>query len=318
MTVLSIGVVGGQETTDRADKGKSRLEFPSRYVVIDLETTGFDAHYDEIIELAAIRFVDGKEDARFQSLVKPETDVDSFIAGLTGITNAMLESAPALEDVLPQYREFLGQDVLLGHNVYFDINFLYDYSAILKLPPLSNDFVDTLRLSRRIFPELPNHKLKTICKRCSVTNDSAHRALSDCERTQGCYSYMVRYAKEQNIIIKSSSYNAMAKDLCAETDQFNLDGPIYGKHFAFTGKLEFYTRKEAMQEVLNAGGFCEDNVTLETNFLVLGNNDYCKAIKGGKSSKQKKAEKMQLQGYDIATISESVFCDMLRESKGNF
>lgn len=71
------------------------------------------------------------------------------------------------------------------------------------------------------------------------------------------------------------------------------------------------TRKEAMQAVVNAGGHCTDGVVAETNYLVLGNNDYCKAIKDGKSAKQKKAEKMKLNGADIESISESVFCDML-------
>lgn len=73
------------------------------------------------------------------------------------------------------------------------------------------------------------------------------------------------------------------------------------------------TRKEAMQAVVNAGGICSDGVISSTNYLVLGNNDYCKSIKDGKSSKQKKAEKMQLAGSDIRTITEDIFYDMLKE-----
>jgi len=73
------------------------------------------------------------------------------------------------------------------------------------------------------------------------------------------------------------------------------------------------TRKEAMQAVVNAGGHCCDGVVEETNYLVLGNNDYCKAIKGGKSNKQKKAEKMQLSGKDIQIISEDTFYDMFNQ-----
>ena len=73
------------------------------------------------------------------------------------------------------------------------------------------------------------------------------------------------------------------------------------------------TRKEAMQAVVNAGGICCDGVIASTNYLVLGNNDYCRTIKDGKSLKQKKAEKMQLDGLDILTISENVFYDMLMD-----
>ena len=70
-------------------------------------------------------------------------------------------------------------------------------------------------------------------------------------------------------------------------------------------------RKEAMQKVVNLGGLVGDSVTKKTNYLILGNNDYCKSIKDGKSSKQKKAEELKLKGYDIEVISENVFYDML-------
>lgn len=314
MTKITIGAA--PEPSYRPEKGESLLELPNSYTVIDIETTGFEISFDEIIEVAAIRVVDGKEVAHFQSLVKPQEDVSEFIEELTGITNEMLADAPDLNSILPQYRAFLGQDTLLGHNIHFDINFIYDETYNLDLPALSNNFVDTLRLSRRAFPELPNHKLETLCNRCDVSNESSHRAMSDCERTHRCYTYIAEYVKKKGIDL-CPSYNVRSKTLHAETDHFNPDSPLYGKTFVFTGKLEFYTRKEAMQQVLNAGGFCGDSVTMGTNYLVLGNNDYCRAIKDGKSSKQKKAEKLQLQGYDIVTISESVFCDMLLESKAN-
>lgn len=106
----------------------------------------------------------------------------------------------------------------------------------------------------------------------------------------------------------------MAQLISAQTDHFNEDGPIFQKVFAFTGTLERMTRREAMQQVVNCGGLIGNGVTKQTNYLVLGNNDYCKSIKDGKSNKHKKAEKMQLDGFDIAIISEDVFCDMIQDS----
>ena len=79
----------------------------------------------------------------------------------------------------------------------------------------------------------------------------------------------------------------------------------------FTGTLEKMTRREAMQAVVDVGGSVGDNVTKDTNFLILGNNDYCKTIKDGKSTKQKKAEALMLKGNDIAIIPENVFYEML-------
>jgi hypothetical protein len=136
-----------------------------------------------------------------------------------------------------------------------------------------------------------------------------HRALADCIQTKECFEIMRNRAGEIGGIPQKT--NAIAKTIVAETTDFDEDSPIYGRTFAFTGTLERMTRKEAMQMVVNAGGKCTDNVVASTNYLVLGNQDYYKGIKDGKSNKQKKAEKMQLNGADIITISENTFFDML-------
>lgn len=293
----------------REHKGTSLLTFPDTYVVIDIETTGLDPHFDEIIELAGIKYAGGVETGRFQTLVNAE--VDDFIAELTGITSEMLKDAPKIDDALPKFRDFVGDNMVVGHNVNFDINFIYDYSNYLGLPYFSNDFVDTMRISRRLYKDLENHKLSTLINHLGIGDTVEHRALSDCINTQQCLEKMKEYANQIGGIPQPISYNAMAKHITAETTDFNEDSPIFGMAFAFTGRLERMTRKEAMQAVANAGGICCDGVTAATNYLVLGINDYCKATKGTKSAKQKKAEKMQRAGSSIATISEDVFYDML-------
>lgn len=299
--------------TKRTHKGKSLLLFPEDYTVVDIETTGFDPMFDEIIEVAGIKYRGRNEIGRFQSLVKPDDGIPDYITALTGITNEMVADAPGIEDVLPRFLEFIGEDIVVGHNVHFDVNFLYDYAEDFELKPFSNDLVDTLRLSRRLYPELQSHKLSALAAHFGVEPDGEHRALADCVTTQKCLSAMDAYAAQNGGIPESAEdlYRKLSKTIVAETSDFNPDSLIYGRTFAFTGKLERMTRKEAMQAVVNAGGHCTDGVVAETNYLVLGNNDYCKAIKDGKSAKQKKAEKMKLNGADIESISESVFCDML-------
>ena len=299
--------------TKRTHKGKSLLLFPEDYTVVDIETTGFDPMFDEIIEVAGIKYRGRNEVGRFQSLVKPDDGIPDYITALTGITNEMVADAPGIEDVLPRFLEFIGEDIVVGHNVHFDVNFLYDYAEDFGLEPFSNDLVDTLRLSRRLYPELQSHKLSALAAHFGVEPDGEHRALADCVTTQKCLSAMDAYAAQNGGIPESAEdlYRKLSKTIVAETSDFDPDSLIYGRTFAFTGKLERMTRKEAMQAVVNAGGHCTDGVVAETNYLVLGNNDYCKAIKDGKSAKQKKAEKMKLNGADIESISESVFCDML-------
>lgn len=311
ISLTAEGLLTGEK---RAYKGKSLVLFPEDYTVVDIETTGFDPMFDAIIEVAGIKYRGKKEVGRFQSLVKPDyNEIPDYITELTGITNEMVADASSINEVLPRFLEFIGEDVVVGHNAHFDVNFIYDYSGYLELKPFSNDFVDTLRLSRRLYPELKSHKLSALAEHLGVEPDGEHRAFEDCVTTQKCLSAMEACAAQNGGIpaLASSSYSRLSKMIVAETSDFDVDSPVYDRTFAFTGTLERMTRKEAMQAIVNAGGHCTDGVIAETNFLVLGNNDYCKAIKGGKSAKQKKAEKMRLSGADIETISESVFYDML-------
>lgn len=307
--MISIGGGNKQPTSTREHKGKSLLEFPDSYVVIDIETTGLDPNYDEIIEIAALKIQNGSETDRFHSLVNPNCEIDEFIESLTGITNAMLETAPDLEIVLPQFLAFVGDKVVVGHNVNFDVNFIYDCAENLKLNLFTNNFVDTMRISRKLYADLKHHTLADLVVALGVGETVEHRALADCIQTKECFEIMRNRADEIGGIPKKT--NAIAKTIVAETTDFDEDSPIYGRTFAFTGTLERMTRKEAMQMVANAGGKCTDNVVASTNYLVLGNQDYYKGIKDGKSNKQKKAEKMQLNGADIITISENTFFDML-------
>lgn len=318
MTGLSIDSRGittvfGIPATNRDRKGKSLLALENDYVVIDLETTGLTPSFDEILELGAIRFRGDREVGRFQSLVKPLEPISSFIAELTGITDEMVSDAPEIGDVLPHFLSFIGDDLLVGHNINFDVNFIYDYAVSCHLTPCSNNFVDTLRMARRVYRNLNNHKLSTLCDYLCIPQPIEHRAIADCLRTQACYVCMKNAVASGLADLRSESerYSSMAQRIEAQGDHQNPDSPLYGKYVAFTGTLQRMKRKDAMQATADIGGICCDGVTQQTNFLVLGNNDYCKSIKGGKSSKQKKAEKLQLSGYDIQVISEEAFYEML-------
>lgn len=315
----------------REGKGESLLTFPNTYCVVDIETTGLDYSCD-IIELSVIKVIDGVISETFSELVRPDEYyldddeniiyVDDFITDLTGITNEMLSSADSLSDVLPRFDKFISSDILIGHNIAsFDSNFLYDAYCNILEKTFSNDFVDTMRLSRWIIPDLDHHRLIDLAQFFSVNSDGMHRGLKDCEITYHCFNGLEKLAIEKygtadeffsyiHNRLSKSAYNIRAKDIEAETTDFDVSNPIYGSVCVFTGTLEKMTRKEAMQIVKNLGGENGDTVTKKTNYLILGNNDFCKSIKNGKSNKQKKAEKLKASGVDIEIISESVFYDM--------
>lgn len=336
------------DIADRTEKGKSIIDLPEDYTVIDIETTGFDFAYDSIIEISALRVRNGSVVDSFSSLVKPtkfyifddEDDdcddddedfpvrslssakgyyfIDQFITDLTGITNEMLETAPEPKDVLPAFLSFIGDDLLVGHNVNFDINFLYDAVETEGCGALHNYFIDTLRLSRKLFPDLNHHRLSDTAAACSVSYESAHRASVDCNITFACFGKM------RDIIL--SRFGSVAdfqklfvyggkkidcSQITAQTDEFDEEHPFYHKTVVFTGALSGIVRKDAMQLVVNAGGYIADNVTKATNYLVVGSFDFIKSVKGNKSSKMKKAEKMILDGYDITIISENTFREIV-------
>lgn len=309
--------------TVREHKGKSLLQFPDNFIVVDLETTGLDPKYNAIIEISALKIRDNQVVDTFDTLVNPCCEIGSFISELTGITDEMLADAPNIRDVLPVFYEFIGNDILMGHNVHFDVNFLYDNVEFFLGENLSNNFVDTMRLAKRLMKELEHHRLIDVASAFNIVVENAHRALADCYTTLMCY-YKLRervneeYHNEDEFIVKCGSYcKCNFKELLAHSTKFDITHPLYAKNCVFTGVLEKMTRTEAAQIVIDSGGIIQSTVSKKTNYLILGNNDYCTTIKDGKSGKQKKAEEYKLQGLDIEIISENVFYEML-ETGGEY
>lgn len=307
----------------REHKGKSLLTFLDSYTVIDIETTGWLPSVDSIVEVAAIRYENDILVDQFSSLVQPSSCfssgiyIDTHTTSITGITNEMLLSAPPESEILPLFRTFIGDSILLGHNVNFDINFLYDKFDEYECPHLTNDFIDTLRISRRMYPDLPQHRLVDLVDYYNLDYTGAHRSLRDCQLTQSCYQKMkIEYDTSGMTFVspkRSPRRCSKISDIIPTIECSNPDNPFYKKVCVFTGTLEKMARKEAMQTIVNLGGINSTSVTRKTNYLILGDSNYCSTIKDGKSSKMKKAEELKLNGYDIEIIPESVFYDMISE-----
>lgn len=324
-------------------KGKSLIEFPDNYVVVDLETTGLDFEYCSIIEIAALKIEDNKIVETFSSLIKPpkieffKSDksgemvlhqyyVPEFIADLTGITNEMLETAPLPEDVFPKFYDFVGDNFIVGHNVVsFDGNFLCCAIKDYMDAEFSNNYIDTLRISRRLLKELSHHRLSDLSLFFNIDYSNAHRSEKDCLITYECFNRLKEEAKTQYGSVenflkslerkprKKFTPYVNAKNIEATVDKIDTENPFYGKRCVFTGTLERMTRREAMQTVKNLGGENENSVTKKTNFLIIGNLEFSNSIKEGKSSKMLKAEKYKSAGQDIEIISENTFYAMLED-----
>lgn len=184
---------------------KSILAHASRYVALDIETTGLNPAQEQILELAAVRMKDGEEVGRFSQLIRPTKEISPFITQLTGIDNAMVMDAPRIEAVLPAFLAFLGNDLLLGHNTAFDLRFIRYHSMVVLHRRVANPYMDTLRISRLLFPQLPNHKLSTLIQYFGIGDTVEHRALSDAIQTMKCYEYMKQYAQQQGFSLEQAN-----------------------------------------------------------------------------------------------------------------
>ncbi len=162
-------------------------KLPDNYTVIDIETTGIRPYSDDIIELSGLKVRDNKVVEEFSTLVNPKREISVFITNLTGITNNMLNSAPDIKDVLPKLVEFVSDDIILGHNVRFDISFIQNKLKKYFNQELKNESMDTLFIARKVL-NLKNYKLSTIAQNYDIDTRNNHRGLKDCYITYEVYN----------------------------------------------------------------------------------------------------------------------------------
>ena len=286
------------------------------YCVLDTETTGLSAYYDEVIEIGILKVRNNTIVDQYSQLIHPEYEIDPFITALTGITNEMVEGMPSIMEVKDKVLSFIGDDVILGHNTSFDIRFLNEGFQ----QQIENPYMDTMQFARKVYPELQHHRLSDLTEYLGLSNNE-HRSIADCIATKELYDAVKATMAEKGLRIEDlwaghKSHGGRGIDISAitpNTFEIDEDGFFYGKHVVFTGKLERMVRQDAMQIVVNLGGILDNSVTKQTNYLILGNNDYNAILKGEKSSKHKKAEKLKLEGQDIEIIDEFTFYDILSE-----
>lgn len=184
----------------RTKKGKSLVKDLDNYTVLDIETTSLDSRDGEILEISALKIKNKKVVDEFSKLIKV-SQVGYFTTRLTGITDEMMrEYGENLDYVLKEFIKFLGNDIIVGHNVNFDINFIYDNLKDNLNIYLTNDYVDTLRLSRRLLSFLPRHRLDDLISYFNFEQRNEHRALNDCVLTNQVYLKLCDLLKMKDIM----------------------------------------------------------------------------------------------------------------------
>ena len=174
-------------------KGKRLSQYVPDYVVFDLETTGINCYEDTIIEISAIRAKGGKVEDTYSTLVNPMRHIPGGATRVNGITDAMVADAPVLETAMREFLEFIGDSVLVGHNIgSFDLNFVNVAAINLFGKTVDNDYIDTLYMAKSCLPQLKNKKLTDLAEHFNISAAGAHRALNDCMMNQKCYEEMAK------------------------------------------------------------------------------------------------------------------------------
>lgn len=184
-----------------------RLVEEDTYVVFDVETTGLSSTYDTIIELAAIKIKDGEEIGRFERFCNPHHPLSAITTELTGITDAMVQNAPEVEDVIREFHTFIGDAVTVAHNASFDMGFLYAAYRKYDIATTKHPTIDTLELSRMLYPTLKSHRLNTLCKRFNIELTQHHRAIYDTEATVQLFLHLINDAMKEKEIRYLDDFN---------------------------------------------------------------------------------------------------------------
>ncbi len=154
------------------------------FVVFDLETTGAKTPPCRITEIGAYRVRNSEITEEFQTLVNPETPIPMFISQLTGITDRMVKNAPKFFEVAADFLDFIGDSVLVAHNAHFDMRFLnHEIGKIFEDYRVGNPHLCTVQLSRKLLPNIENHRLNTVADYYSIALINHHRASDDAHAT---------------------------------------------------------------------------------------------------------------------------------------
>lgn len=161
----------------------------SKYAVLDVETTGGSPRRDKITDIAIYIFDGENITDSFESLINPECRIPAYISGLTGITDIMVENEPKFYEIARKIIEITDDCIIVGHNVNFDYNFIKNEFKRLGYN-YKRDTIDTVRLSKKLVPELKSHKLDVMASYLDLKISSRHRAAGDARATVDLFDWL--------------------------------------------------------------------------------------------------------------------------------
>lgn len=236
------------------------------YISFDLETTGLNPDKDQITEIAACRFVNGEFTEEYTTLINPGIPIPKNITALTGISNKMVEESPSINDVLPEFLEFVGSTPLVAQNINFDYSFITKNLSTERSPLLDNPLYDTLSLARGFIYFHNSFNLGSLCDYYGIKIENAHRAGADALCTGKLFAYLIQETLSKpltliqridNLFGNANVYNYnLFKNIIKTSVRFNkIDGlmPAPIEHELSDNSYEFSASgKSAIPEISEA------------------------------------------------------------------
>lgn len=193
------------------------------YVVFDIETTGFSSSRNRIIEIGAVKVINGAITDKFSTFVNPDVPIPFQIEQLTGINDNMVLPYPKIDEILPQFLEFCGDSVLVAHNASFDVGFIAYNAARLNIA-FDPTVIDTVALARLLLPKLNRYKLDTVAKALNISLENHHRAVDDAGCTAEIFVAFVRMLRERGVetLDELNGLSAMSADMIKKLPTYHV------------------------------------------------------------------------------------------------
>lgn len=279
------------------------------FIVLDTETTGLSKNVDKIVELCIIKIENNQPVEVFTTLLNPDRKIKAEASAVNGIYDKDVKRAPRFEELAPKIADMLGDNVIVGHNITFDLAFI---QRQLKACGIKRQYryVDTLSYASSLIHDSLDHKLQTLLKYFNIDPGKAHRAEDDTLATFHLFEALRRYERRgplANNKLKYCYYVPPINDIVPTVRFISTKNPLYDKNIVFTGDLDI-ERLDAYQAAVNCGAILQDTVTPDTDYLVEGQQFVEIVGETGLSSKQRKARELNAEGKaDIEFLTEAQF-----------
>lgn len=299
------------------------------FVAFDFETANSSRH--SICSVGMVFVENGKMVDSVYQLINPGEHFDEFNIAIHGITPDDVKDAPTFDVFYEKVREKIQNKIMIAHYLPFDGYALRDNLERYDIQPGSYQLLCSYQLSKKLLLGQSSYSIKSLCQYYDINLDHHHHALDD---AKACAELTLKVMEEFSLtdldalysktrikpgeiskgIYRSSLIQKSTKkfdlsniEITTETDENNI---FHNKNIVFTGRLNVFTRNEAARLVAGRGGKPQTAINKETNYIIIGNFDDV-MIKGTKSSKLIKAEKLISDGKDLEIISEEDFLKML-------